>query len=286
MKNLIFGGIITSMSAINTYELTDAARSSIISYVTKNQEQWDKELTASTKDSRFIRRSKSDLHFSIEYWKDKTTLVYTKTPFAWGKYKRVSYAYDVRTGVPYARVRSGNVQDLKKEAKLIDLFHKTKGVIQNLRRSSYLDKKNKYEKFHLIQELYTFTLRSFRMSELNDAGWKTVILNLMGGLAAIHEKGVAHSDIHPDNLLIKMEEGVVKKAVICDFGRATTDTWDFMRSKEVGHLLGDIFMWKCKIQEKDCPEFIKELVGKSYIPRYMVTSKDALNKLKAYYEKI
>jgi serine/threonine protein kinase len=46
---------------------------------------------------------------------------------------------------------------------------------------------------------------------------KRLCLNLFEGLACLHERGIAHRDIKPDNILIDPNTGAVK---VCDFGSA------------------------------------------------------------------
>jgi serine/threonine protein kinase len=192
------------------------AKLAIQAYVVEHREAWDQELETTKKVSLFIRHGTSGLPFSIEYWNDHVCLVYPKKLLAMGTTKKLTYAVDIDHNQVYARIKplASYQEQLKEEVKRLDSLLGAHGIVQNYRSSSYQGKVD--SKFHTIQILYDGTLNSIRKS-LSDQDLKTMVLDLLAGLAAIHKIGINHNDIDEDNILYRKSVDQID-FVFCDLG--------------------------------------------------------------------
>lgn len=74
------------------------------------------------------------------------------------------------------------------------------------------------EQFYLVQEWVegeTLTTRLQRLGRLNEAEVKEILLSLLPVLERIHQQGLIHRDIKPDNIILHHPSG---KPVLIDFG--------------------------------------------------------------------
>lgn len=292
----------SSLPTMRELGLVSNTRKSIQSYVSKHKTEWDKELKTDQKISKFIRPQESQLPYSIEYWNDKTYLVHTNICHATGGNKKIMYSVDIKKEIVYARdkpLKKSGKKKLVQEARKIDSFKGSRGLIQNTRSSSYLSKDKNEEKFHMIQELYSGTFDSLILRKLSDKELKIVALDLIHGLAAIHGKGLLHNDLKGANILFQLKKNTVIKSLFCDLGEtsdgsdsATKISLKKEQSKEVILLLGMI-QSLYRSQGKPCPKVIEDMVA---IPNMEgvrrlglkpagLSAEEALLNLESYYKK-
>ncbi len=195
----------------------------IQSYVSSNQNTWMQELSGTKKTSIFIRKNESKLPFSIEYWKDNTTLVYKKIEVTRGQTKKILLAIDPSTNTCYARIKPTlrkHKRLLIEDAKTTDLFRGKPEIISNIYQSFYKSKSGKREKFHVIRELYSDTLSDVQKETLNTEAIEFIAIESITALAAIHCKGLIHNRMHSGNILVQKNGVKISKISICDLSPA------------------------------------------------------------------
>lgn len=93
------------------------------------------------------------------------------------------------------------------------------------------ESKKRQIKQYLYLALYQGDLTRFflKIRDLPDAQKRKIALQLLSGLARMHELGISHNDIKPQNILIRLD-GDEPEVVFCDFELAFSDR-DFAKAK-------------------------------------------------------
>lgn len=71
-----------------------------------------------------------------------------------------------------------------------------------------------------------------KQKAFEDALNRSIALQLLTGLTRIHEEGIVHRDIKPDNVLLDLSDPAKIKAVICDFNIACTYEEKHLHARE------------------------------------------------------
>ena len=96
------------------------------------------------------------------------------------------------------------------------------------------------EQFYLVQEWIegeTLTTRLQRLGRLNETEVKEILLSLLPVLEQVHQQGLIHRDIKPDNIILQHPSG---KPVLIDFG-AVKETMGTMLNSQ-GHPTASILI--------------------------------------------
>lgn len=284
-------------SSFNTFlsqiELHD--QSQIFSYVEDHKAKW---LSTVTEDSIFIRKDKSKLPFSLEFWKDGTWLIHTKEIKDCGSNKKVLISVDLIKKCFYARLKpkfsdSQNEQNVRDEALKIKLFEGCRGVIQICRLSDYESEDGLRKKCALIEGLYDVTFNKLYKMQLSLEEITKIALDLMTGLASIHQKGFIHRDLKEKNIVVKLDQNEkVVEAVICDLGclsdgkefdpPLTKDEIIQAQSKEVGYLMALFQNLYCSHQHK-FPEQLEEFVSFNGQIKKSINPQEILELINSFY---
>lgn len=86
-----------------------------------------------------------------------------------------------------------------------------------------------------------------QIAELSEEGKNTLVLSLLYSMARIHEEGIVHSDLRPENILVKTTENGFCTAKIIDFDAG------FLENEEPGRIEGS--------QNYFSPEAVKRIGG-------------------------
>ncbi len=223
--------------------LNEESCAQITDYVIENQHLWHKKLKKSNEDSIFIRRGEDDLPLSLQFWRDGEWMVHAKEIVSNGNNKKISISGDPINVKIYARVRPLHFDpalrlSVVEEAEKIAAFQGKEGIIQNHKTSTYPRRGSTEWNFEMFQDFYSGSLDILEGRDLTRDELHRISIDLMRGLAAIHEKRFLHEDLKSANILVLIDSltGLVVKAVLCDLG-CTTDTQNFCNPHSSDKLL-------------------------------------------------
>jgi serine/threonine protein kinase len=305
--NVLFNSSSHFDLKINSIDIQKKDAECFFNYVKANKDSWDQQLTTNQQSSIFLRKRETGLPFSIQYWKDGAWVIHSKKLKDSGGNKKVLISADIINERLFARIKPlysspAGRENVISESKLIDSFSNINGIIQNYRSSEHLSKNDaKGMKFEILQELYEGTFDILEKISLSKEEIKMLMIDLMSGLAEIHERGLIHDDLKPKNILIQVDSnGKFMRAVLCDLG-GTTDGKNFeppfdkeklkeAQGKEVDRLIG-LFRGLHRSKNMDFPYFIDELSSIPDLPfirdlgispKPSVTAREALEALSLY----
>lgn len=286
--------------------ITEQIANNILSYVDVHKSMWNQELKANSQQSLYQRSDLTNLPFSIQYWMDGEWLVHTRTEINRGASKKALYSVNLCDQCFFARLKPCGYSleaqtKLINESQDIEAFAGKQGVIQNHRTSYYPSHKYPGEtRFEIIQDYFQGNLDILWKMKLTTEEINLVTIDLIKGLAAIHEKGFIHRDLKDANILamIDLKTKKVQKVVICDLGEMKSVKNDYSleeldeeQRKEVNKILGLITKLH-RSQDKPSPSFISKLkwipddpifTDKGMKPRPASTAQEALKEILAYY---
>lgn len=290
-----FSSFLNQVQSICQLTLKKEAVDLIYSYIMSQKPVWDHELGLSKKASIFVRHAESGLPFSIQYWKNGECLVYTKKVIGQGQFKKATLSMDLINKCLFVRLKwlndsFTNPKDVIQEVSITDSFLGKKGIIQIHHSSYYPSKKNTNKmKFHIIQHLYSGTFDILWLRTLSTLEVKTMMDDLMHGLAAIHEKCLIHNDLKPSNILIQIDEKTnrVVSAVLSDLGLVTNiDDYSLKevlkeQAFEVKYLL-KLFRKLLSSHNMVIPNFIDNFSLESNNSEFITPAKKALEAISIY----
>jgi serine/threonine protein kinase len=272
----------------------------ITDYVIENKHIWHKKLKKNKDDSIYIRRCEDALPFSLEFWRDGEWMVHTQEIIDRGDNKKITISVNPEHQRIFARIRPLRFDcelrsSIVEEAEKIAVFQGKEGVIQNHRTSVYKRRASNEWNFAMFQDLYSGSLNNLLTRTMTQEELHLITMDLLRGLAAIHEKGFLHEDLKPANILVQIDSqtGLIVKAVLCDLGCAAqiqnscphlSDELINWQRSEVTRLL-EIISTLYSDREMQVPPLIEELIGDPDLrvskeqglrPRPAATAKEAL----------
>lgn len=121
---------------------------------------------------------------------------------------------------PTEKVHEKGKRDFLREARILSSLFEVKEVVKVF---DYFEEGN--EAYIVMEYVSGITLRQYTENKVElmsfEAAW-TFLLPVMNALQKVHEKGLIHRDINPDNIIVR-EDGTLK---LIDFGSARHYTED------------------------------------------------------------
>jgi glycogen synthase kinase 3 beta len=155
-----------------------------------------------------------------------------------GTFGYVFKAVDEKTGEKVAVKRVRKAEDkVSREFKVLDVLRDTKECVEL--KNMFYTKDDKGEKTqNFVFEYVPDSLEQFicqhqrRDKHIPLLTIKSIMKQILKGFVKIHEKGICHRDLKPDNILLTHD----KQVKICDFGSAK-----FLNDKNIPHIVSQFY---------------------------------------------
>jgi len=174
----------------------------------------------------YLRKEKTGLARTIEYDpKSHKTFIHLKTHnvnrVGKGCHKRVTLSIMYRAHTPEVVVNSVGDETILREAKALKMLKGKPGIVPTYAMTQHVKKKTHEKVYSLIQKHYNaHSMRSYheRNAQITKKECVKMAKDIFSGLEAMHEKRLAHLDLHRGNILCNRSSKGFECALI-DFGQ-------------------------------------------------------------------
>lgn len=127
-------------------------------------------------------------------------------------------------GIIYKCEKDGKLYALKEEKDQLGLLKHEADIYKHLKRVNFIPKMHEFftlsKKPYLVLDLLQYNLKSYKHANYQNENYYrktlTIVITIMGILKDIHEKGVVHRDLAPENICFNEKD----EPYIIDFGIA------------------------------------------------------------------